>query len=86
MLRMWTLKEGKPLNPDYPDYFLNRVKEEGVFEGLGKTSAEMKVDERLHAADVTLTFAGEDPAKKPNRRTRRQWTASTPGIHVGGRN
>jgi len=21
MLRMWTLKEGQPLNPDYPDHF-----------------------------------------------------------------
>jgi outer membrane protein insertion porin family len=72
MLRMWTLKEGKPLNPDYPDYFLNRVKEESVFEGLGKTRAELKVDERNHTADVTLTFTGADPDHKPAQRTRRQ--------------
>jgi outer membrane protein assembly factor BamA len=71
MLRMWTLKEGKPLNPDYPDYFLNRVKEESVFEGLGKTRAELKVDERNHTADVTLTFTAESPDQKPARRTRR---------------
>jgi outer membrane protein assembly factor BamA len=72
MLRIWTLKEGKPLNPDYPDYFLNRIKEEGVFEGLGKTRAELKVDEQKHAADVTLTFTGENPDQKPARRTQRQ--------------
>ena len=72
MLRIWTLKEGKPLNPDYPDHFLNRIKEEGVFEGLGKTRADLKVDERNHTADVTLTFTGENPDQKPARRTRRQ--------------
>jgi outer membrane protein insertion porin family len=72
MLRIWTLKEGKPLNPDYPDYFLNRIKEDGVFEGLGKTRAELKVDEQKHTADVTLTFTGENPDQKPARRTQRQ--------------
>ena len=72
MLRIWTLKEGKPLNPDYPDFFLNRIKEESVFEGLGKTKAELKVDEPNHTADVTLTFTGENPDQKPARRGRRQ--------------
>jgi outer membrane protein insertion porin family len=72
MLRMWTLKEGQPLNPDYPDYFLVRVKEESVFEGLGKTRAELKVDDKNHTADVTLTFSAENPDQKPARRTRRQ--------------
>ncbi len=72
VLRIWTLKEGKPLNPDYPDYFLNRIKEEGLFEGLGKTAADLKVDEQKHTADVTLTFAGEKADQKPARRTRRQ--------------
>ena len=72
MLRIWTLKEGKPLDPDYPDYFLNRIKEDGVFEGLGKTKADLKVNEQNHTADVTLTFTAENPDQKPARRTRRQ--------------
>jgi outer membrane protein assembly factor BamA len=62
--RIWTLKEGKTFNPDYPDYFLNRVKEQALFEGLGLTKADVKVDEKRHLADVTLRFAGDDPAKK----------------------
>jgi outer membrane protein assembly factor BamA len=66
--RIWTLKAGKTLNPEYPDYFLNRIKEEGLFEGLGATKADLKVDEKQHTADVTLTFTGEDPTKQPARR------------------
>jgi outer membrane protein assembly factor BamA len=66
--RIWTMKEGKNLNPDYPDYFLNRIKEEGLFENLGATKADLKVNAQSHTADVTITFAGEDPARKPGRR------------------
>jgi outer membrane protein insertion porin family len=66
--RIWTLKEGKTLNPEYPDYFLNRIKEEGLFEGLGAAKADLKVDAQKHTADVTLTFTAEDPTKQPGRR------------------
>jgi outer membrane protein assembly factor BamA len=66
--RIWTLKEGKTLNPEYPDHFLARIKEEGLFDGLGAAKADVKVDARKHTADVTLTFTGEDPAKQPGRR------------------
>ena len=68
ILRIWTMKEGKTLNPEYPDFFLNRVKEEALFEGLGATKADMKVDAQKHTADVTLTFTAEDPTKPPGRR------------------
>jgi outer membrane protein assembly factor BamA len=67
--RIWTLKEGKPLNPDFPDHFLKRVKEEGLFDGLGATKADVKVDAQKHTVDVTLTFSGEDPSKQPARHT-----------------
>jgi len=69
--RIWTLKEGKTLNPEYPDYFLNRIKEEALFEGLGTTKADLKVDAQKHTADVTLTFTAEDPTKQPGRRAGR---------------
>jgi outer membrane protein assembly factor BamA len=68
--RIWTLKEGKPLNPDYPDYFLNRIKEQGTFENLGKTKADLKVDDKRHVADVTLTFNADNPAQRPGRKGR----------------
>jgi outer membrane protein insertion porin family len=68
--RIWTMKEGAPFNADYPDLFLNRVREEGLFENLGKTKSEFKINDRDHTADVTLTFAGENPGQKPGRKGR----------------
>jgi len=69
--RMWGLKDGKPFNPEYPDHFLTRIREDGVFDHLGKTKAETKVDEKKHEVDVTLTF-GAAPAtpKGPVRKGR----------------
>jgi outer membrane protein assembly factor BamA len=68
--RIWTMKEGKTFNPEYPDLFLNRVREQGLFDDLGATKADLKIDEKRHTVDVTLTFKGEDPAKRPGRRGR----------------
>jgi outer membrane protein insertion porin family len=69
--RIWILKNGQPFNPDYPDHFLSRIREDGVFDHLGKTKAETKVDEKNHVVDVTLTF-GATPAApaKPVRKGR----------------
>jgi outer membrane protein insertion porin family len=69
MKRIWTLKPGNAFNPEYPDRFLQTVREENLFDHLGKTKADTKIDARTNAVDVTLTFAGaEDPLKKPTRR------------------
>ena len=65
--RIWTLTEGKTFNPDYPDFFLNRIKEQGLFENLGKTKADVKINEQTHIADVTITFAGSGADQKPGR-------------------
>ncbi len=56
--RIWTLKEGKVFNPDYPDHFLQVVREQGLFDNLGKTRADQKVNDAAHTVDVTLTFGG----------------------------
>jgi outer membrane protein assembly factor BamA len=65
--RIWIMTPGKPFNPDYPDLFLKRVKEEGLFDNLGKTKADVKINEQDHTADVTLTFNGAPPATKTGR-------------------
>jgi outer membrane protein insertion porin family len=54
--RMWTPKPGKPFNADYPDHFLNRIKEEHVFDNLQKTRAAVKLNDQERTADVTLYF------------------------------
>jgi hypothetical protein len=60
--------EGKPFQPDYPEGFLTRLREEQVFEDLGKTRAETKVDEASKTVAVTLYFTtapAAPPAKRP---------------------
>jgi outer membrane protein insertion porin family len=54
--KMWGIKEGKPFDGDYPDYFLAQIREQGTFDDLGKTHSEPKVDEEKHVVDVTLNF------------------------------
>ena len=69
MKRIWTMTEGKPFNPDYPDMFLGRVREQGMFDNLGPTKSESKLNDKAHTADVTLRFSGSDPQQgRPGRR------------------
>jgi outer membrane protein insertion porin family len=67
ILRMWIMKTGRPFNPDYPDYFLDIVHKEGIFEHLGKTKANVLVDEKTHTAEVGLVFAGDGITTKKKR-------------------
>jgi hypothetical protein len=53
---MWGLKEGKPFNIDYPQHFLNVVKENGVFDNLKSTRSDNKIDREDHTVEVTLYF------------------------------
>jgi len=72
--KLWTMKEGKPFNADYPDYFLEQIREQGLFDGLGKTRSSLKVDEQNRIVDVTLSFGastesdGASPATSRRRR------------------
>lgn len=65
--KLWAPKPGKPYNAEYPDYFLQRVKEQGLFDNLGDTKALKNVDEESHVVDITLDFKLA-PAKKERPR------------------
>jgi outer membrane protein insertion porin family len=56
--KMWKIEVGGPFQDGYPEAFLMRVRDEGIFDNLGKTRAETNVDENSHTVDVTLIFAG----------------------------
>ena len=60
MKRAWGLAPGKPFNPDYPDGFLKRMRDEGVFDNLGETKSAVHLNPN-HTVDVTLTFKGAPP-------------------------
>jgi len=62
--KMWKIEPGQPYQDGYPEAFLNRVRDEGIFDNLGKTRAETDIHEDSHTVDVTLIFAGAGtPAK-----------------------
>jgi outer membrane protein insertion porin family len=53
--KMWGLQPGRPFNVDYPNHFLDRVKEGGIFDNLKSTRSETKVNAN-NSVDVTLYF------------------------------
>jgi outer membrane protein insertion porin family len=63
--KMWGLGEGKPFNVDYPQHFLDRVKEGGVFDNLKNTRFENKIDPDKHTVEVTLYFNEKLQTPKP---------------------
>jgi outer membrane protein insertion porin family len=65
ILRIWTMKMGKPFNPEYPNYFLGTIRQQNLFDHLGKTTADVKLDDKAHTGNVKLTFVAEKPGEKP---------------------
>ncbi len=54
--KLWAPKPGDAFNVDYPDFFLSRVRDDGVFDNLNKTRADTRIDEEERVVDVTLHF------------------------------
>ncbi len=70
--KMWGVKRGAPFNPDYPDTFLTKLREDGIFDNLGDTKSVADVDREHRSVVVTLIFKGappktEDKSKRPGR-------------------
>lgn len=65
IFRIWTMKIGKPFNPEYPNYFLGVIRQQNIFDHLGKAAAEVKINDKAHTGDVKLIFSAEKPAGKP---------------------
>lgn len=56
--KLWGEKPGKPFNPDYPDFFLKRVQEQGLFDNLADTRSDYTADAATHGVTVHLYFKG----------------------------
>ncbi len=56
--KMWKIEPGQPFQEGYPEAFLQRVREEGIFDNLGKTEANTNISEDTRTVDVTLSFSG----------------------------
>ncbi|MBM3759488.1 MAG: hypothetical protein FJW36_04500 [Acidobacteria bacterium] len=67
--KIWSMKKGASFNPDYPDFFLNKLREDGVFDNLGETKSKADVDRENRTVAVTLTFKGAPPKKDERKRS-----------------
>lgn len=61
--KLWGEKAGKPFNPDYPDFFLKKVEEQGIFDRLAETQSDYTADASTHNVIVHLYFKGGESAK-----------------------
>jgi outer membrane protein insertion porin family len=66
--KMWIVKPGDPFPEGYGDYFLSKVKEEGLFDNLGEIKAKPDINADIHVVDMTLDFKGAPPKEKAPRR------------------
>lgn len=57
--RIWGLDPGKPFQSGYPDFFLEHVREQRLFENLGRTRAILTPNHDDLTVDVTLEFSTE---------------------------
>ena len=56
--KLWGEKPGHPFNPDYPDFFLKKVGEQGLFDNLADTKSDYTADATTHTVTVHLYFKG----------------------------
>jgi outer membrane protein insertion porin family len=68
--KYWGNREGKPFDPEFPDAFLKDVRDQRMFDHLGPTSSETKINEDTKTVDVTLIFAPAKPPEKERQRLR----------------
>jgi outer membrane protein insertion porin family len=56
--KLWGEKPGHVFNPDYPEFFLKKVQEQGLFDNLADTHADYTADATTHTVIVHLYFKG----------------------------
>ena len=68
--RMWVVNTGDPFPVEYPNIFVKRVKEDGLFDNLADAKADTQIDRASHVVNVTVDFkygAAKQPKEKPRR-------------------
>jgi outer membrane protein assembly factor BamA len=71
--RLWGEKVGQTFNPDYPDFFLKKVQEQGLFDNLANTSSDYSAEPSTHQVTVHLYFkGGKSPEDKKREKKEEQ--------------
>ena len=70
--KLWGEKPGTPFNPDYPEFFLKRVKEQGILDNLSEAKSDYSSDQSSHNVTVYLTFKGGEPKTEDERKKKEE--------------
>lgn len=70
--KLWGEKPGKPFNPEYPDFFLKRVQEQGLFDNLADTHSDYTADASTHNVTVHLYFKGGESKDEKERKRKEE--------------
>jgi len=65
--KRWALEPGQSFNAGYPEFFINRINEERMFEDLGGITHTLKIDDVTATVDVTLVFSAAKREPKKER-------------------
>lgn len=77
--KLWGEKKGQNFNPEYPDFFLKRVQEQGLFDNLADTSSDYTADSATHSVVVHLYFkGGKSKAEKEREKREEEQRQSAP--------
>jgi outer membrane protein insertion porin family len=67
--KIWTLKPGTPFQPKYPDAFLKNIRDQDLFDNLGKTRAESNIDDKSHVVNVKLYFTSAEEEQRRKKKS-----------------
>jgi outer membrane protein assembly factor BamA len=70
--KLWGEKPGKPFNPDYPEFFLKKVQEQGYFDNLADTHSDFTADAASHSVTVHLYFKGGESRAERERKKKEE--------------
>ncbi len=70
--KLWGEKPGKPFNPDYPEFFLKRVQQQGLFDHLADAHSDYTADASTHNVTVHLYFKGGESKSEQERKKKEE--------------
>ena len=76
--KLWGEKPGHSFNPDYPEFFLKKVQEQGLFDNLADTHSDYTTDPTNHTVTVHLYFKGGKSKADKEREKREEERKRSP--------